>query len=371
MRQAVRTRPNDRDGRPAKPGKPGKPGKSVNSRLSGLAYLGLGGATLVTLLLCLCVGSVSLPLGETLSTLWKLLRGEPLRGMASGIIASVRLPRVLCVALSGAALSLCGAAMQGLMRNPLADGSTMGVSAGASLGAVLSIALGLSLPGLSGLGTLGMAMGFAFGSLMLILSLSYAMDRSLATHTMILVGVVFTMFASSLVNLVTVFAGERVKSVTFWTMGSLAGSNPGHVWTLLLALVFCGGGLLYYGNELNALSLGEAEARQLGVPVKRVKLTVMVLVSVLIGVCCSIGGNIGFVGLVTPHLVRMWVGPNHKKLLPASAFSGAVFLMLADLLARTVISPIELPIGVVTSLIGSVFFVVIFYRTRKARRALC
>ena len=173
------------------------------------------------------------------------------------------------------------------------------------------------------------------------------------------------MFASSLISLLIAFSGEKLRTITFWIMGSLAGSNYRHAALLGVALLTCGGWILSRGRELNAFAVGEENARHVGVSVRRVKLEIMIAVSVLIGTCVSIGGTIGFVGLVTPHMTRMLTGPNHKRLLPASLFLGAVFLLLADLTARTVLSPIELPIGVVTSLIGSVVFVVIFYRSRK------
>ena len=324
---------------------------------------------LMTMLLCVCAGSVPLSPGETLQILWRGLTGTEAGGSGEAIILRVRLPRVLCVALTGASLSLCGAAMQGLLRNPLADGSTLGVSSGASLGAVLAIVLGMQFPGLPFAGTMVMAMLFAFGSLALILTLAYALDRSLATGTIILIGVVFSMFVSSLMNLLITFAGEKIKSITFWTLGSLSGSTYVNALTLLLALTVCGGVLLALGGALNAFALGEEQAQHLGVSVRRVKLTVMAAVSVLLGVCVSIGGTIGFVGLVIPHMVRLVLGPDHRRLLPASMLAGAVFLLLADLVGRTLLSPIELPIGVVTSLVGAVAFLMIFYRSRKRGNA--
>ena len=324
---------------------------------------------LMTMLLCVCAGSVPLSPGETLQILWRGLTGTEAGGSGEAIILRVRLPRVLCVALTGASLSLCGAAMQGLLRNPLADGSTLGVSSGASLGAVLAIVLGMQFPGLPFAGTMVMAMLFAFGSLALILTLAYALDRSLATGTIILIGVVFSMFVSSLMNLLITFAGEKIKSITFWTLGSLSGSTYVNALTLLLALTVCGGVLLALGGALNAFARGEEQAQHLGVSVRRVKLTVMAAVSVLLGVCVSIGGTIGFVGLVIPHMVRLVLGPDHRRLLPASLLAGAVFLLLADLVGRTLLSPIDLPIGVVTSLVGAVAFLVIFYRSRKRGNA--
>ncbi|MDD4104307.1 MAG: iron ABC transporter permease [Eubacteriales bacterium] len=317
----------------------------------------------------IAMGSVMLPLVDTLDTLWALISGAALpQSSASAILVHVRIPRVLSAALIGAALSLCGAAMQGLLRNPLADGSTLGVSSGASLGAVIAISLGITVPALPFAGTVMMAMLFAFASLMLILALSYSFDRSFSTQTIILMGVIFSMFASSLISLIMAFSGDKLRSITFWTMGSLAGTTYVNVLILLLALVFFGGLITLHGRELNAFAVGEENALHIGVPVRRVKLTVMIAVSGLIGVCVSVGGTIGFVGLIIPHITRMALGPNHRKLLPASFYFGAIFLLLCDLIARTVVSPVELPIGVVTSLIGAMVFVFIFRgRKRKER----
>ncbi len=334
------------------------------------AYLLWSVVLLATVVLCCCVGSVMLPISDVLKAFLEGLLGTggPLETATEKILLSVRLPRVLCVALMGAALSLCGAAMQGLLRNPLADGSTLGVSSGASLGGALAIALGISLPGFHYAGIIVMAMLFAFGSLLLIMGLAYALDRSLKTHTVILIGVVFTMLSASLINLITVFSSESLKSIAFWTMGSLTGSNFINALTLLLALAFCACVLMSHARELNAFAMGEEDAASLGVPVKRVKFVVLLTVSAMIGVCVSIGGNIGFVGLMVPHAMRMVVGQNYRRLLPASLFAGAVFLLLADLLARTLLNPVELPIGVVTSLIGAAAFLWIFYHYRKARK---
>lgn len=331
-------------------------------------YLLFAGLLAVAMLLCICLGSVPIPLRDTTLALWNSLWGlEIPAGISKAIILSVRLPRVLCVALTGAALSLCGAAMQGLLKNPLADGSTLGVSSGASLGAVTALAFGVTLPGLPYGSTMVMAMLFAFLSLVLILGLAYALDKSFSTNSIILIGVIFSMFASSLISLIIAFAGEKIKSITFWTLGSLAGSDMTQAGLLAAALLLFGGVLLAQSRELNAFALGEENAQHVGVNVRGVKLRVLICVSALIGVCVSIGGGIGFVGLLTPHMARMLAGPNHRRLLPASLFMGSMFLLLADLVARTLLSPIELPIGVVTSLAGSVVFVIIFYRSRKGK----
>ena len=337
-------------------------------RFAPLTYALLTAALLLAMILCVCVGSVPISLSDTVTAVWNALWGLPIpQTIAKNIILNVRLPRVLCVAQAGASLSLCGAAMQGLLRNPLADGSTMGVSSGAALGAVIAMAAGFTLPGTGYGGVMVTAMAFAFGSLVLILSLAYALDHSLATHSIILIGVIFTMFISSIISLVVTFASDHTRSLNFWTLGSFSGVNYDQAKLLALALALCGGVILRYSHELNAFAVGEDNARHVGVNVKRVKLVILITVSALIGVCVSISGTVSFVGLVMPHIARMLVGPNHKRLLPASLFAGAIFLLLADLAARTLFSPIELSIGVVTSLVGAVAFVIIFYRTRKAR----
>ncbi len=322
---------------------------------------------LVVLLTCAAVGSVSLPLDEAARSIWRAAAGRPQEegSLAASILLPVRLPRVLCAGLVGAALSLCGGAMQGLLKNPLADGSTLGVSSGASLGAVIAIAFGISIPGLPFTGTMVLAILFAFLSLLLILALAYRLDASLSTNTIILIGVIFSMFASSFSSLIITFAGEKVKTITFWTMGSLQGGGYRNAAILAGALLLFGGAILLHCRELNAFAVGEDNARTIGVDVRRVKLRVLICVSVLIGVSVSVSGTIGFVGLVTPHIMRLVFGPNHRRLLPATIYGGAIFLMLSDLAARTILSPRELPIGVVTSLIGSVVFIYIFFSARR------
>lgn len=340
--------------------------KRKAERFRFFEYLVFSAVTLAAMCLCICVGSVNIPLKETLNVLLRAVTGQPQEeGLAGTIIMSVRLPRVLCVALTGAALSLAGAAMQGLLKNPLADGSTLGVSSGAALGAVLAIAFGIQFPKLPFAGTMVMAILFAFLSLAVILGLAYKLDYTLSTNTIILIGVIYSMFVSSAMSVVITFAADKVQHITFWTMGSLQNSSYSNALVLGVTLLLCGGVLMLHCRELNAFAVGEDNARHIGVDVRRTKLVVLISVSVLIGVCVSIGGTISFVGLVTPHMVRMIVGPNHKRLMPASAFGGAVFLLLADLIARIALNPRELPIGVVTSLVGAVVFVGIFYKTRK------
>ncbi len=288
------------------------------------------------------------------------------------IVGNIRLPRVLTVGLIGASLSICGAAMQGLLRNPLADGTTLGVSSGASLGAVIAIICTSNLPFLAGEITQGfsilLSMAGAFVSLLLIMALAQKVDARLSTNTIILVGVVFSMFASAFISLLVALFPNSAKTVTFWTMGSTASAGYVDCAVVGVFFVLCCIVLLGKTNELNTFAIGEENASHLGVNVKRTKMLIMVAVSILVGACVSVSGTIGFVGLVVPHISRMIVGANHKKLLPFSIFFGAGFLMLADLLCRTIIAPRELPIGVVTSLIGAVIFVYVFYKSRKGAK---
>ncbi len=338
--------------------------KGGKARYGRFAALGLFG--FLVFLACVAFGSVNIPLQTTANLLIKSLLGQELpSGVETTIVLTVRLPRVLSVFLVGASLALCGATMQGLLRNPLADGATLGVSSGASLGAMVAIFLGVSLPNLPLAGTAVLSILFAFLSLSLVLFLAFVLDRSLETGTIILIGVIFTMFSGSLMSLLISFSGTRLRSLTFWMLGSLASSGYQEAGFLLITLLVCGSLLILSSRELDAFAIGEENAANLGVSVKQVKISVMVLVSILIGVCVAIGGSIGFVGLIIPHITRALTGPRHIRLLPLSVFIGGIFLMLCDLLARTLLSPVELPLGVVTSLIGAVFFVVILMKKRR------
>lgn len=320
-----------------------------------------------SILICLSIGSVSIPLGEIYQILKGHLLGYPINSAHAAIIIAVRLPRVINVALVGACLAISGAAMQGLLRNPLAEGGTLGVSSGAGLGAVLAIALGIRIPFIPFGGTVIMAILFSFLSIIIILTLSYKLDFSLSTHTIILLGVIYSMFVTAIQSFIVVFSSHKLESITSWSMGSLAGSTyKGGLVILFVILVF---GMKIYtkARELDAFAISERNAAHIGVDVKKVKLSIMISVSAIIGVAVAFAGSIGFVGLIIPHIMRKLVGPTHKKLLLASAFSGAIFLLYADLLARTVLAPIELPIGIITSFVGSILFVNIYFSMGKVK----
>lgn len=332
-----------------------------------LSYLLAGAFFVLAFFAAIAIGSVMIPFQETALILISGLLGRDAASVSqwSAIIMEVRLPRVITVALVGAALSVAGSAMQGLLRNPLADGTTLGVSSGASLGAVLAIAFNLQVPGIPGGGTTFFSILFAFLAMVTILFLAQKIDYAMSTNTVILVGVIFSMFASSITSLVVTFAGSKVKSILFWTMGSFASSSYRHGLMMAVVLAVAGGLMLMKARELNAFAIGEDNARNIGVEVRSIKLHIMILVSALIGVAVAISGTIGFVGLIVPHISRMIIGSNHQRLLPFSAVLGATFLLMADLVSRVLLSPLELPIGVITSFVGSVIFVSIFYRYRR------
>lgn len=338
--------------------------KPAGKHISFSLLLGIGVSLFLgTLFLAVSVGSIGASVGETLGFLtdWLLGRTQDADDTLLSIVVHIRMPRVILAALVGAALSVAGVAMQGLLKNPLADGSTLGITSGGALGAVLSIVLGISLPFLPQAALALMSILFSFLSLAFILSLSYKIDYNLSTQTIILTGVIFSMLAGSLTSLLVSFAGSSLKQVVFWSMGSFSGRN----WTqVLLMLPFFGVGVVWLfclSRELNAFSLGEEQARYIGVNTRRTKLLILVMVSVLVGISVAVSGTIGFVGLVIPHITRLLTGPDHRKLIPLSALFGASFLMLTDLVARTLFSPAELPIGVVTSFVGAILFIYIFY----------
>lgn len=323
----------------------------------------------VLFILSLTVGSVSVPLPDTLTVLWNkvLGRAETIDALktSSLIINDVRLPRVITAALVGAALAVSGCAMQGLLKNPLADGSILGISAGGTLGAVLFIALGTLLPPvLAGWGTAAASMLFSFLSLLVVLSLAWRFDKGFVTNTIILLGIVFSMLASSITSLVIAFSGDKVEHLVFWMMGSLSASKFSNIFWLLPVCIVGVAFLVAKSQELNAFALGEEQAGYLGVNTKAVKLQMMIVVSMLIGASVSVSGMIGFVGLVPPHIIRLFVGSNHKRLLPTTALFGATFLMLADLISRVAVRPLEIPIGIVTSLAGAVLFLYLFNSMR-------
>jgi len=319
----------------------------------------------LTLLAALAMGSVSLSPGESMRGLGQLA-GSGTADRAAIIIGQIRLPRALLAALVGAMLGISGAAMQGIFRNPLADPSLIGVTAGASLGASLVIAgAGLWISGISGL-TLVSLGAFAGGMCAVVVVYRLAnSDTGTSVATMLLAGIAITALAGALGNVLELFSSNEVlRRISLWRMGGLDGADYPRVLTALVVTVFVVVTLPRHASALNALLLGESEARYLGIDVERTKNWIVVIVAIAVGASVALAGTIAFVGLVIPHIVRLLIGPDHRFLLPASALAGAILLVCADILARTLIAPAELPVGIVTACIGVPFFISLLHRRR-------
>ncbi len=336
-------------------------------------FIALGLLLVLALWLSLALGPVSLPLGDTLRAALRLL-GLPLAADASVqqaelILAQIRMPRTLLGLAVGMVLALCGVAMQGLFRNPLADPGLVGVSSGAALGAAVAIVGGAAFGGLPEAFAPYLLSACAFVGGLLVTALVYRLGRREGqTHvaTMLLAGIALTALAGAAIGLFTYLADDAtLRTLTFWNLGSLNGASYARLWPLLLATLAVALWLPRRARALNALLLGESEARHLGFDVERLKRELVFCTALGVGAAVAAAGLIGFIGLVVPHLMRLLVGPDHRLLLPASALAGASLLLLADLVARLALAPAELPIGIVTALIGAPFFLYLLVRGRS------
>jgi len=294
-----------------------------------------------------------------------LLPGRaPLSEQARAVFFDVRLPRVLAAALLGGALTVAGVVFQALLRNPLADPYVLGVSGGASIGGVLAMLFGFG-GAASLLGELAVP-AFAFlgalGALFLIEWVA-TVGGKLTVYTILLTGAIFNAFASALIYFIQTIASlEQLHAIVFYLMGSVPMLDYRGVGLLAVTSVLATLALLSMARDYNALTIGEEGAAQLGVDVERIKRRTFILGSLLTGMAVSVAGMIGFVGLVVPHLLRLLLGPDHRLLLPAAFFGGGAFLVLADLVARVAVAPGELPVGVVTALVGGPFFLYLLRR---------
>ena len=337
-------------------------------RKEPLALAGLALLLLASALVSLGAGAVGIPLGRVLATLVGAASADPGDAL---VLFQIRLPRLLLGGLVGAALAVSGALMQGLFRNPLADPGLVGVSAGAALAAAVTIVLGDTLlaPLVGRLPFSALPIGAFGGGLLTTLALYRIATREGRTSvaTMLLAGIAFGALAGAAMGLLAYASDDRqLRDLTFWSLGSLGGAS----WTKVAAVaplvlpVVVATPLL--GRGLNALALGEAEAFHLGVPVQRVKALAILLVALAVGAAVAAAGTIGFVGIVVPHVLRLAVGPDHRLLLPASALLGAALLIAADSVARTLLAPAELPIGILTAVIGAPFFLWLLLRRERS-----
>jgi len=315
----------------------------------------------------LAAAAVACASGSFDISLWALLKGNA-SALEQSVFNQIRVPRVLLSGLVGASLGLSGAALQGLFRNPLADPGLIGVSAGAALGAALIIVLGSQFAVGATLGAFLLPVAAISGAALVILLL-YIMTRGFGYQGvtyMLLVGIAVNALASVGIGVLTYISDDaELRSLTFWSMGSFGGVT----WPLLVpALLAITVALLMMApaaRALDLLQLGEVEASRLGVDIVRLRYRVIFSAAAAVGASVSLSGMIGFVGLIVPHLVRLIGGVNHRYLLPGSALAGAGLLISADLLARTLIQPAELPVGLITSAVGSPFFLWLIFRMQK------
>jgi iron complex transport system permease protein len=340
------------------------PRRSLAARIAALTG-GLGAFLIATMLLAANIGAEPVPLGVIVESVRAWISGVPMIRQAEHayIFWQLRLPRVVLGAVVGCALTVAGGALQGLLMNPLADPYLIGVSAGAALGASAAIVLHLGQAA-GGLGKTLIAFGVGAGTMALVLWLARS-RRRVEREAFILAGVVVGSFLWALVTLLMTMAGADLQTVVFWLMGNLYGQVQWSVVGVAGLLVAIGCVVLYtYARDLNLLSLGEEQARQLGVETESLKIGVILASALVTAAAVSVSGIIGFVGLVIPHIARRLVGPDHRVLLPVAGLLGASFLVWADTLARAISE--MFPVGVLTAVLGAPFF---FYLLKRPRAA--
>jgi iron complex transport system permease protein len=335
-------------------------------RLYAIAALALGVAVAVAG--ATFIGSVSIPLstvaGVLLSRLPLVTAHPTWTTGIDTIVLDIRLPRVLEAGVVGAALALAGATYQGLFRNPLADPYLIGVAQGAALGAALAFLTPLSIlfPGAVAIPL------FAFLGAMGAVAVVYAVarvGRTLPLTTLILAGVAVGVFLASVTAFVMLFSGSDLRYILFWLMGSFSLANWGEVRVILPYMLIGAAVILVFSRSLNVMQLDDEQAQQLGVEVERVKLILITAATLITAAAVSLAGTIGFVGIIVPHMARLVWGPDHRFLLPLAVLAGALFLILADALARTAFSPRELPVGIVTAFAGVPLFLYLLRRRKR------
>jgi iron complex transport system permease protein len=320
----------------------------------------------------LTVGSVAIPLKDVAVILLQkigLLKNVEIDSVHDVVLTSIRIPRIFMTILIGGALGISGAALQGLFRNPLVEPSLIGVSGGSAAAVVLVIVFGgfLALPTQGILHDSLMSLAAFGGGLLatiVVMKLSNHHGRT-NIAVMILIGVAINALAGAIIGISIFYADEnQLRTFTFWTLGDLGGATWDKLVLGVPLLMFATGGLLFFSRALNAFSLGESVAYHLGVDTEKTKTAIIALSALSVGVSVSLAGMIGFIGLVVPHLIRVSFFPDNRLVLPASVLTGALLLLISDILARTIVNPSELPIGVVTSLIGAPFFIALLLNAK-------
>ena len=325
--------------------------------------------SVVIWLLAVAIGSVNISPSDIIHIIAHQVFGvnlpEHILITQVAIVWNLRLPRILLAFCAGASLSVSGAVMQSMLRNPLASSYTLGVASGASLGAALVIFLGVTLPFFSMLTLPILGFVFSFATILIVMGIANQLGTHMENNTIILVGVVFSLFINAITTLMFALYRESMQRMVFWQMGSFAMRDWHTVYILapivLLGILF----IMHFRWELDIMTFGDEQAQTIGVNAKRIKLILLITAAALTGSTVAFVGVIGFVDLVAPHVVRRIFGAGHKYVIPMSAVIGGAFMVLADLVARTITSPIELPVGAVTAIIGAPFFAYIYFNKRK------
>ncbi len=338
--------------------------RRVVSRGAGLAPATASLAALAAvMLLAVGVGSVHVPPAALLSALADGLTGH-LHGTVDTIVWQLRLPRVVLAALVGAALSLAGGAFQGVFRNPLADPYLLGAASGAGFGAAVVLVFAGAVPWLARLGVPLAAFGCALATVAVVTLLARR-GSQLPSVALILAGVVVGSSLSAATSFLMLASRDRAAGILSWLLGSFAFASWARLLPVAALLVPSVVAILGAARALDVLQLGEESAAQLGVPVAAVRLALLAAATLATAAAVSVAGVIGFVGLVVPHAVRLAFGAGHRRLLPLAGLWGALFMVLADLFARTVVAPAEIPVGVITALVGGPFFLALLRRQQR------
>jgi len=328
-------------------------------------------ACLIVILCGIALGSAYISPREVLGIFSHKLFGaelpEGVKASSVSIIWTLRLPRALLAFIVGCALSVSGAVMQSMLRNPLASSYTIGVSSGASLGACIVILYGVSIPVIGVLTLPFIGFVFGFGTILLAVAFATRLDVQMENNTIILVGMVFSLFVNAVTTLMSALSGEHMQRLIYWQMGSFSMKDWEPV-VILTPIVIIGAlFIVHYNRELDMMTFGEEQARTMGVNLKRLKWILLISSAALTGSVIAFAGVIGFVDLVAPHIVRKLYGSSHRIVIPMSAVFGGAFMVISDLIARTVVSPGELPVGSVTALIGAPFFAYIYFSRRNKK----
>lgn len=337
------------------------------NRQCHLLFIVLLIATGALICYCACLGDANIPVKDILRIIGgkAFNRPEWYGNLSDGIVAivwDIRLPRILCGAFVGAGLSIAGAVFQSLLMNPLADPYTLGVSTGAALGASIAILIS-GIMAIVYIPVLPAAFVGAILTLMLVTSIANR-SNGLTSSNLIIAGVIVSSIMSAGISMVKYVAGEEVGAIVFWIMGSLASRTWQHVLIAVPFIIICFFVCYHYSHELNILCNGDETANVLGINIKKVRLILLVSASLITATCVAVSGVIGFVGLVIPHLLRFGITSNNRNLLPLSAVTGAMMLVIADNFSRVVFSG-EIPVGVLTTLVGGPFFIYIFMKKAK------